>query len=225
MICEEAIVCLIGKGRLLDDLFREKSEAYCIMLAKSERIALFSDGINLYTAVKSLGLDIDYKRLLREFQSGGHLLRPFYYTAVFEDHESVSIRPLIDWLEYNGYTDVTKAAKDFVDHSGRRKVKSDMDIELAVDAMEIARYIDRMVLFSGDDDFRSLVQAVHRRGVRSSSPACRRSPQCAQELRRQADEFIDIKALQNKISRDPVQRPPPIARHHNVHGRCQSRGA
>ena len=129
---------------------------------------------------------------------------------MFEDQESVSVRPLIDWLEYNGYTVVTKTAKEFVDHSGRRKVKGKMDIELAVDAMEIAPHIDRMVLFSGDGDFRSLVQAMQRRGVRvvvvSSMSA--QPPMVAQELRRQADEFIDIKALQNKISRDPAQRPP-----------------
>ena len=135
------------------------------MSAQNEKTALFIDGANLYMTAKSLGLDIDYKRLLREFQSHGHLLRAFYYTAVFEDQESVSIRPLIDWLEYNGYTVVTKAAKEFVDHSGRRKVKGNMDIELAIDAMEIAPHIDRMVLFSGDGDFRSLVQAVQRRFV------------------------------------------------------------
>src|SRR5215472_19022571 len=102
------------------------------MSAQNEKVALFIDGANIYTTAKSLGLDIDYKRLLREFQSGGQLLRAFYYTAVFEDQESVSVRPLIDWLEYNGYTVVTKAAKEFVDHSGRRKVKGNMDIELAV---------------------------------------------------------------------------------------------
>jgi len=178
------------------------------MSAQYEKIALFIDGANLYITAKSLGLDIDYKRLLREFQSGGHLLRAFYYTAVFDDQESVSIRPLIDWLEYNGYTVITKAAREFVDHSGRRKVKGNMDIELAVDAMEIAPHIDRMVLFSGDGDFRSLVQ--QRRGVRVVvvSSISTQPPMAAQELRRQADEFIDIKALRNKISRDPVQRPP-----------------
>ena len=136
------------------------------MSAQNEKVALFIDGANIYTTAKSLGLDIDYKRLLREFQSGGHLLRAFYYTAVFDDQDSASIRPLIDWLEYNGYTVVTKTAKEFVDHSGRRKGKGKMDIELAVDAMEIAAHIDRMVLFSGDGDFRSLVQAMQRRGVR-----------------------------------------------------------
>ena len=136
------------------------------MSAQIEKIALFIDGANLYATAKSLGFDIDYKRLLREFQSRGYLLRAFYYTAVIEDQEYSSIRPLIDWLDYNGYTVVTKATKEFVDQTGRRKVKGNMDIELAVDAMEIAPHIDHMVLFSGDGDFRSLVEAVQRRGVR-----------------------------------------------------------
>ena len=136
------------------------------MSAQVEKIALFIDGANLYATAKSLGFDIDYKRLLREFQSRGYLLRAFYYTAVIEDQEYSSIRPLIDWLDYNGYTVVTKATKEFVDQTGRRKVKGNMDIELAVDAMELAPHIDHMVLFSGDGDFRSLVEAVQRRGVR-----------------------------------------------------------
>jgi len=180
------------------------------MSAQNEKIAVFIDGANLHITAKSLGLDIDYKRLLREFQSGGHLLRAFYYTTVFDDPEGGSIRPLIDWLEYNGYTVVSKVAKEFVDQSGRRKVKGNMDIELAVDAMEIAPHIDRMVLFSGDGDFRSLVEAVQRRGVRVVvvSSMSTQPPMIAQALRRQADEFIDLKALQNKISRDPIQRPP-----------------
>ena len=176
----------------------------------NERVALFIDGANLYSAARALGFDIDYRRLLKVFREKGRLVRAYYYTALVEGQEYLALRPLIDWLEYNGYTVVTKAAKEFVDHSGRRKVKSNMDIELAIDAMEIAPHIDRMVLFSGDGDFRSLVQAMQRRGVRVVvvSSMSTQPPMVAQELRRQADEFIDIKALQNKISRDPLQRPP-----------------
>ena len=136
------------------------------MTVPGEKFALFIDGANFYATAKSLGFDIDYKRLLREFQSRGYLLRAFYYTAVVEDQEYSSICPLIDWLDYNGYTVVTKATKEFVDQTGRRKVKGNMDIELAVNAMEIANHIDHMVLFSGDGDFRSLVEAVQRKGVR-----------------------------------------------------------
>jgi uncharacterized LabA/DUF88 family protein len=180
------------------------------MSAQIEKIALFIDGANLYATAKSLGFDIDYKRLLREFQSRGYLVRAFYYTAVIEDQEYSSIRPLIDWLDYNGYTVVTKATKEFVDQTGRRKVKGNMDIELAVDAMELAPHIDQMVLFSGDGDFRSLVEAVQRRGVRVIvvSTISTQPPMVADELRRQADQFVDIMELQNKIGRDPGERPP-----------------
>jgi uncharacterized LabA/DUF88 family protein len=181
------------------------------MSGQVEKIALFIDGANLYATAKSLGFDVDYKRLLREFQSRGNLLRAFYYTAVIEDQEYSSIRPLIDWLDYNGYTVVTKATKEFVDQAtGRRKVKGSMDVELAVDAMDLAPHIDHMVLFSGDGDFRSLVEAVQRRGVRVSvaSTISTQPPMVADELRRQADVFIDIAELQSKIGRDPSERPP-----------------
>jgi uncharacterized LabA/DUF88 family protein len=178
------------------------------MSPQTEKIALFIDGANLYATAKTLGFDIDYKRLLREFQSRGYLVRAFYYTAVIEDQEYSSIRPLIDWLDYNGYTVVTKATKEFVDQSGRRKVKGNMDIELAVDAMELAGHIDQMVLFSGDGDFRSLVEAVQRRGVRVTvvSTITSTPPMVADELRRQADVFLDIIELQPKIGRDPSER-------------------
>ena len=178
------------------------------MSAKIEKIALFIDGANLHATAKSLGFEIDYKRLLREFQLRGYLLRALYYTAVIDDHEYPSIRPLIDWLDYNGYTVVTKAAKELVDQTGRRKIKGNMDVELAVDAMEIAPHIHQMVLFSGDGDFRSVVEAVQRCGVRVVvvSTISTQPPMVAQELRRQADEFIDIIGLQSKIGRDPGER-------------------
>ena len=188
--------------------WQQESERDNNMTVAGEKIALFIDGANLYATAKSLGFDIDYKRLLREFQSRGYLLRAFYYTAVIEDQEYSSIRPLIDWLDYNGYSVVTKATKEFVDQTGRRKVKGNMDIELAVDAMEIAGTIDHMVLFSGDGDFRSLVEAVQKRGVRVTvvSTISTQPPMVADELRRQADMFTDIVKLQSKIGRDPAER-------------------
>ena len=151
------------------------------IMSGPSKIALFIDGANLYATAKTLNFDIDYKRLLSEFQSRGTLLRAFYYTAIIEDQEYSSIRPLVDWLNYNGYTVVTKATKEFVDPAGRRKVKGNMDIELAVDAMELAEHIDQMVLFSGDGDFRPLVEAVLGLDTRPqaeprSSPSCCGSP-------------------------------------------------
>ena len=180
-------------------------------MTDSFNIALFIDGANLYATTKALGFDIDYKRLLQEFQSRGALLRAFYYTAIIEDQEYPSIRPLVDWLDYNGYTVVTKSTKEFIDAYGRRKLKGRMDVELAVDAMEIAEHIDQMVLFSGDGDFRPLVQAVQRRGVRVTvvSTISSQPPMIADELRRQADVFIDVVELRAKIARQLVERLEP----------------
>jgi len=177
-------------------------------MADQERIALFIDGANLYASAKSLGFDIDYKRLLKEFHSRGRLIRAFYYTALVEDQEYSSIRPLVDWLDYNGYAVVTKPTKEFVDSTGRRKVKGNMDIELAVAAMEMADHMDHMVLFSGDGDFRSLVEAVQRKGVRVSvvSTVATQPSMVADELRRQADEFVDLTSLMPRIGRDPGER-------------------
>ena len=174
-----------------------------------ERIALFIDGANLYAAARSLGFDIDYKRLLGLFSSKARLVRAFYYTALLEDQEYSPIRPLIDWLDYNGFAMVTKPLKEFTDSYGRRKVKGDMDIEIAVDMMEMADRIDHAVLFSGDGDFRRCVEAVQRRGVRVSVVSTIRSqpPMIADELRRQADTFIELGELMSQIQRAERREP------------------
>jgi uncharacterized LabA/DUF88 family protein len=170
----------------------------------TERVALFIDGANLYAAARSLGFDVDYKRLLAHFGEEGRLIRAFYYTALFEDQEYSPIRPLVDWLDYNGYTIVTKPTKEFTDSTGRRKIKGNMDIELAIDVMEMAERLDHVVLFSGDGDFRRLVEAVQRKGVRVTVVSTIRStpPMVADELRRQADVFVELEELAESIARN-----------------------
>ncbi len=169
----------------------------------SERIALFIDGANLYATARALGFDIDYKKLLNVFRAKGRLIRALYYTALPEDQEYSSIRPLVDWLDYNGYTMVTKPTKEFTDSSGRRKIKGNMDIELAVDAMELAENLDHLIIFSGDGDFRSLVEALQMKGKRVTvvSTLATQPPMIADELRRQADQFIEISDLEEEIGR------------------------
>jgi uncharacterized LabA/DUF88 family protein len=175
---------------------------------QNERVALFIDGANLYATAKSLGFDIDYKRLLGHFRDKGRLVRALYYTALAEDQEYSSIRPLIDWLDYNGFSMVTKPTKEFTDASGRRKIKGNMDIELAVDAMRLAENLDHIVLFSGDGDFRSLVAALQQMGKRVTvvSTLQTQPPMVADELRRQADQFFDLADLESQICRDPAAR-------------------
>ncbi len=168
----------------------------------SNKIALFVDGANLHATAKALGFDIDYKRLLKEFQSRGTLLRAFYYTVIIENQEFSSIRSLIDWLDYNGYAVITKPAKEFDGGESRRKMKRNMHIELVIDAMELAEHVDQIVLFSGDGDFRSLAEAVQRRGVHVTvvSSMSSQPPMIADDLRRQADVFTDLVELVARFS-------------------------
>ena len=175
---------------------------------QDERVALFIDGANLYATAKSLQFDIDYKRLLGFFRKRSRLVRAIYYTALMEDAEYSPLRPLIDWLDYNGYRVVTKPAKEYTDSLGRRKVKGNMDIELAIDVMQLADNLDHIVLFSGDGDFRSLVAAVQAKGRRVSvvSTLVTRPPMVADELRRQADQFIELSDLREEIGRDMGER-------------------
>ena len=183
---------------------------------QDERVALFIDGSNLYATAKTLGFAIDYKRLLGFFRKRARLIRPIYYTALLDDADYSPIKPLIDWLASSGCKVVTKPAKEFTDATGRRKVKGNMDIELAIDVMQLVDQLDHIVLFSGDGDFRSLVAAVQAKGRRVTvvSTLTTRPPMIADDLRRQTDQFIDLNDLKDEIGRDPSERrerpvPPP----------------
>jgi len=193
---------------------KKKSIAH-IPFYPEEKLALFIDGSNLYAAARALDFDIDYKKLLRWAAGQGRLVRAFYYTALIEDQEYSPIRPLVDWLDYNGYTMVTKPTKEFIDAQGRRKIKGNMDIELAIDMMEMSDNLDHIMLFSGDGDFRRLIEAVQRKGVRVTvvSTVKTSPPMVADELRRQADHFLGLEELADMILRDhdgerPVRANP-----------------
>lgn len=168
-----------------------------------ERVALFIDGANLYSAARALQFDIDYKKLLELFKTKATLVRAYYYTVLIEDQEYSPIRPLVDWLDYNGYTLVTKPAKDYTDPSGRRRIRNSIDVELAIDMLDTCDRIDHIVLFSGDGGYRRAIEAVQRRGVRVSVVSTVKSspPMAADEVRRQADAFVELSELRAEIER------------------------
>jgi uncharacterized LabA/DUF88 family protein len=178
-----------------------------------ERYAVFIDGANLYQTAKALGFDIDYKSLRRVFRQHGQLLRLYYYTALLDDQEYSPVRPLVDWLDYNGYSLVTKPLKEFTNVAGKRKYKGNMDIEIAVDVMEMARHVDHVVLCSGDGDFRKLIESVQRQGCKFSiiSTLHTSPPMVADELRRQADHFIELRDLEPEIARVNAPRSAAAA--------------
>jgi uncharacterized LabA/DUF88 family protein len=176
----------------------------------TDRLALFIDGPNLHAAAKSLGFDIDFRRLLDEFRKRGLLTRALYYTTLAEDQDYSPIRPLVDWLDYNGFTLVTKPAREYVDRDGRKRWRGDMHVELAVDMMELAGHADHMVLFSGDGDFRRVIEAVQRRGVRVTVVSTLKSqpPMASDELRRQADAFVELADLAQIVARPRTSAMP-----------------
>lgn len=181
----------------------ELGESGALPILPEERYAVFIDGANLYQTAKSLGFDIDYKSLRRIFRDHGQLLRLYYYTALLDEQEYSPVRPLVDWLDYNGYSLVTKPLKEYSGAAGRRKYKGNMDIEIAVDVMEMAQHVDHIVICSGDGDFRRLIEAAQRQGCRVSvvSTLHTTPPMVADELRRQADFFVDLRDLEQDIAR------------------------
>ena len=180
----------------------------------AERVGLFVDGANLYHTSRALGFEIDFAQLLDYFRGGTYLVRAFYYTALIETEDYSPLRPLTDWLAYNGWQVVTKPAKQQTDPTGRLRLKGNMDVELAVDMLEMAVHLDHVVLFSGDGDFRRLVEAVQRMGVRVTVVSSTRAqpPMIADELRRQADNFLDVADIAPEIARRQTeQRARPAA--------------
>jgi uncharacterized LabA/DUF88 family protein len=175
------------------------------ILHPEEKVSIFIDGANLYAAARGIQVDLDYKRLLVELRRRARLIRAYYYTAIVEDQEVSPIRPLIDWLDYNGYSVVTKPAREYTDAMGRRRFKGNMDIEIAVDMMQAAAYVDHAILFSGDGDFVSLVEALQRKGVRVSVVSTVKSqpPMIADDLRRAADHYVELSELAGLIGRPP----------------------
>ena len=189
---------------------KQSAEAYSLQSERIERVAIFIDGANLYAASRTLGFDVDYKNLLAYFRQRSYLIRAYYYTALLETEEYSPLRPLVDWLGYNGYSVVTKPAKEFTDATGRRRVKGSVDIEMAVDVLDLTPHLDHVVIFSGDGDLRRLVEAVQRRGVRVTVISTIRTQPAmiADDLRRQADAFLDLSELAEHITRRQVEPRP-----------------
>lgn len=173
------------------------------MLIKKEKTALFIDGSNLHVTARTLGFEIDYQKLLKYFQKETHIIRAYYYTALLEGHDFSPLKPLVDWLDYNGYHMTTKSAHEYMDPQGKIRIKGTINVELAVDAMELADKIEHAILFTGENDFYSLIKALQRKAVRVTvvSTLKTRPPIVADKIRREADNFIDLVEIKARIAR------------------------
>ncbi|MGB2107103.1 MAG: NYN domain-containing protein [Candidatus Puniceispirillum sp.] len=170
-----------------------------------DKTALFIDGSNFYAAARGLNLDIDFARMRSYFAKDTNLIRAYYYTAIPEDQEFSSLRPLVDWLDYNGYAVVSKFTREFIDEeTGKRRLKGNMDMELALDMLKLAPHIDHAVLFSGDGDFCRLLEDVQALGVRTTVVSTNKTnpPMVADQLRRMADIYVDMADIASNISKN-----------------------
>lgn len=179
-------------------------------LDPDDRTAIFIDGANLYKTARNLGFDIDYKRLLLRTREETRLLRASYYTAMQEDRDAdySPLRPLVDWLDYNGFQMVTKVAREFTDAQGRKRYRGSIDVELAVDMVIAAEHLDCIVLFTGNGDFRHAISKVQDRACRvvCVSTTKTQPPMAADDIRRQADLFVDLTELEGVIARKSQNR-------------------
>jgi len=184
---------------------KQMSNANLFGSKPSDRVAVFFDGANLFASTRALDVHLDYSKLTEALGTGCNMMRMYYYTALPDGDAQCAVRPLVDWLDYNGYTMVTKPTKEFTDSAtGLRKIKGNMDIEIAIDVMEMAPHLDHVILFSGDGDFRRLVEAVQRKGVRVTVVSTVKSnpSMIADELRRQADKFVELADIMSYVVRD-----------------------
>ena len=188
-------------------------EVIVTSVSLSEKTVLFVDGANFYAAARSLDMDIDYARMRAHFAKDARLIRAYYYTALPEDQEYSPLRPLIDWLDYNGYAVVSKLTREFTDpDTGKRRFKGNMDMEIALDMLRLAPQIDHAILFSGDGDFCRLLEDVQGLGVRVTVVSTTRTspPMVADALRRMADEFIEMESIRDIITRPPRKDTEPV---------------
>jgi len=171
------------------------------MFYKNEALAIIIDGASIHSASQSVDLQIDWHTFLTEFQNRGHLIRAIYATPIFEDEgEHNPLRPLIDWLDYNGFTTITRTARKEADDNGRFRIKNgNIHVDVTLAAIRLAKKADHIVLFSGDGSYEPLVKELKRMNVRVSVCCAKKS--AADGLRRNADEFIDLEDIRGLVGR------------------------
>ncbi len=171
-----------------------------------EKVALFIDGANISNTCKLLNFEVDYAKLLAYFEARYRIIRSYYYTALIEENGNIQRQPMVDWLSYHRFTVRTKKAKVYTnDDTGERRVKGNMDMELAVDMVKTASLVDRIILFTGDGDFSCLVeylQSTHAVQVTVVSTIQSRPPMISDELRKQCDEYLDINNIRGEVCKD-----------------------
>lgn len=167
----------------------------------TKRIALFVDGSNFSVSLKAAGFRVDYQKIREYFAEMGDLVGSFYFTALPPRDEPSSIRNLTDSLQHKGWNLVTKEIKVFRDQP-IAKTKGNMDIEMVVKAWTLSNVITDLILFSGDGDFRAMVEKLQDVGVRVTVISYHSTDtrnMTSNDLRKAVHEFINLPLLRSEF--------------------------
>jgi uncharacterized LabA/DUF88 family protein len=170
-----------------------------------DRVAIFIDGENIHYSAKHLNMRLDYLKLCRKLAGKRRLVRAYFYTAVSTQSEGKI--DFINFLKLNGFTVVTREVKSFNESDGSsRSIRGALDMEMAMDVMDLCPTLDTVILCTGDGDFCPLVTAVARRGKHVELCALREMT--STDLIAAADTYTDLGGLKDEIALDhqPQQR-------------------
>ncbi|HOX26223.1 MAG TPA: NYN domain-containing protein [Candidatus Krumholzibacteria bacterium] len=162
-----------------------------------DKVAIFIDGENIHYSAKHLNMRLDYLKLCRRLAGKRRLLRAYFYTAISAQSEGKI--DFINFLKLNGFTVVTREVKSFSEPDAtNRSVRSALDMELAMDIVNLCPHVDTVILCSGDGDFRPLVEAVARRGKHVE--VCALREMTSTDLIAAADVYVDLGSLKDEIA-------------------------
>lgn len=174
------------------------------MFYNTERIGLFIDGYSLYQTVRAMDLRIDYKALRDLFASKGRLNRVQYFATV-NDHDPDEFNPqrkTFDWLQYNGFDVQTIQTRSFTGSDGEIQYRGNASVLMTCYALKHAEHLDHVVILTGNADFAPLITALQERGTRVTMVSTiKNGSLCSDQLRRSADDFIDLEDLRQQISK------------------------
>lgn len=182
-------------------------------------LAILVDGSNAHASGLSLNFQIDYVKFLSYFGKRYDVRRALYFTALPPKEVESPLRKMTTFLDHNGFNCITKETKTHVDHDGMQKRKGNMDCEIAIYATKYAEVVEEILLFSGDGDFRIVVERVQELGARVTVLSTLKGNMVADLLRRQADTFIELDSLRAEIEHTKNVLPTlPVRRKYTLRG-------